>query len=419
MPMPKVFISSTFNDLSEIRNQISVFLREYGFDPILSENSDIFYSPDDTAINSCLKSARESDLCILIIGSRYGSINNDNGLSIVHSEYESAYKAGVPVFTFIKKDVLNGLSFFNSNKEFINKGLTIPGLDSSVDAIKIFSFVNSIMDKQKNNAIFDFENFENIKESLKKQFAAYFLRTISNKSNNYKRAALSISTYHMEYDLNEVSIKINLSKKVYEIEFHKKLKNISGKPISQVLFHYLSNVYPENPEKSYKHYLANPVFWKDLNVKAWDIDRSLDIRLINDHGSRKDFLIIFGRDGIDFPILQNENREFWYKYDVPFILWGPYIDRPITFPTKKCTVNIQYPSALNINAGGFQISPFRPKIHLENKIERINKGDDSFIKWSSEDLSIGDTYQIYWNDFMNLGHSKTNIITTNQNHAKQ
>ena len=98
---------------------------------------------------------------------------------------------------------------------------------------------------------------------------------------------------------------------------------------------------------------------------------------------------------------------------------GPYIDRPITFPTKRCAVHLTAPHALGINVGGFQISPFRPKTHLGEKIAVDAAGDRVKFSWSSDRLSIGDTYQINWTDFRGSGYGVTDIVTTTQSYVQQ
>ncbi len=49
MKSPRVFVSSTCSDFADVRAQLSSFLEEYGFDPILSEADDVFDSPDVSA----------------------------------------------------------------------------------------------------------------------------------------------------------------------------------------------------------------------------------------------------------------------------------------------------------------------------------------------------------------------------------
>ena len=45
MPSPKVFVSSTCYDLGMAREQLRSFLLRIGYEPILSEYSDILYDP--------------------------------------------------------------------------------------------------------------------------------------------------------------------------------------------------------------------------------------------------------------------------------------------------------------------------------------------------------------------------------------
>ena len=70
---PRIFISSTFYDLKYIREDLANFVRSYGYEPILFEDSDIGYTPGKTLDSSCYESMRNSDMVILIIGGEYGS----------------------------------------------------------------------------------------------------------------------------------------------------------------------------------------------------------------------------------------------------------------------------------------------------------------------------------------------------------
>lgn len=420
MKSPTVFVSSTCSDLADVRAQLSSFLEEYGFDPILSEANDVFYSPDLSAMESCIESARQCDLFLLIVGARYGSIyDRVTGRSIVRAEFEAAKSAGIPIFTFVHRAILDGLAFYQANKTLVPRGLIVPGILNQDDAPRIFDFLESIMQREKNNAVFAFEYFSDIKEALVKQFAAFLMQLRSERGSSRAPEVLASATYDAEYELNEVAIELDVAKGIYKLEFHKILRNLSRRPVSQVLFHFLTNVYPQDPEKSYRHYLANPIFWNDLNVSTWDAGSPLVTKLVNDHGSRKDFLIVFRHGGVDTPIHKGDAREFWYRYEVPFTQWGPYIDRPITFPTKRCAVSLTAPHNLGINVGGFQISPFRPKMHLGDRIAIDSTGDRVKFSWSSDRLSIGDTYQINWTDFLSRGYGVTDIVTTTQSYVQQ
>ena len=99
MTCPRIFVSSTYYDLKHVREIIRKFILDLGYEPVLSEFSDIFYKPGDTVQNSCLKEIANCDLFVLIIGKRYGSPFPGDSLSITHKEYLEAQNVCIPVYS--------------------------------------------------------------------------------------------------------------------------------------------------------------------------------------------------------------------------------------------------------------------------------------------------------------------------------
>lgn len=54
MPVPRVFISSTFYDLKYIRENLRYLVRNLGYEPILSEEGSVFYDPSLHVQEACL-----------------------------------------------------------------------------------------------------------------------------------------------------------------------------------------------------------------------------------------------------------------------------------------------------------------------------------------------------------------------------
>ena len=54
MTTPKLFVSSTYFDLSEVREKLKKFIESFGFDPILSDHGDVFYNPKSHTHEACL-----------------------------------------------------------------------------------------------------------------------------------------------------------------------------------------------------------------------------------------------------------------------------------------------------------------------------------------------------------------------------
>lgn len=93
----QVFISSTFKDLHEERKKVLDLLLMADCIPAGME---AFVATDEEQFNVIKKVIDLCDYYILIIGSRYGSINETTGLSYTEMEYEYAILKNIPVLVF-------------------------------------------------------------------------------------------------------------------------------------------------------------------------------------------------------------------------------------------------------------------------------------------------------------------------------
>lgn len=73
MAKPRIFISSTFYDLKQIRVELDKFIDSLGYEPVRNEEGDIPYGKDEALQSYCYKEISNIDILISIIGSRYGS----------------------------------------------------------------------------------------------------------------------------------------------------------------------------------------------------------------------------------------------------------------------------------------------------------------------------------------------------------
>ncbi|WP_064967465.1 DUF4062 domain-containing protein [Tenacibaculum ovolyticum] len=178
MAIPRIFVSSTCYDLSEIRDNLYSFIENLGYTPVFSDKNDVFYHPDLHSHESCIKEIETCQIFILIIGGRFGGkyvYNTDK--SIVNAEYDAAKKLNIPIFTFIKRETHEDHRFFISNrskKPELYRELNYPAIDKQETAIKIFEFIDEVRKSDINNAYFTFEFAKDIRETLKKQFAGLF-----------------------------------------------------------------------------------------------------------------------------------------------------------------------------------------------------------------------------------------------------
>ncbi|MDQ2075168.1 DUF4062 domain-containing protein [Marinimicrobium sp. ABcell2] len=207
MASPKVFLSSTCFDLTEVRDSLVSFCNGFGFDVVTSENGDVFYHPDLHTHESCINEVSNCQILILIIGGRFGGgYKVDPRKSITNAEYLAAKELGIPVFTFVKKGVLSDHFVFQKNKEKdFAVEIEYPSIENQKYAKNIFSFIDSVRASKVNNGLFDFQLARDIHEKLRKQWAGMFFdfltqRSVSNqlRTTNESITNLSIASKKIE-----------------------------------------------------------------------------------------------------------------------------------------------------------------------------------------------------------------------------
>lgn len=215
MSVPKIFVSSTCYDLNEIRIMVHDLIKKFGYEPIMSEFDDIFYSPDVHVQDACISAINNCDMFIMIIGDKYGSIYHKNTATIVPNsvtleEFGKAISLNIPKIIFLNKlihyDYNNYCRFLA--KDYSNYFSQHPQ-DENNDEMKnsirikfdekyhfpkpeyryIFYFLDKIKELSSGNAYHEFENSKDIQKILIKQWAGYMTKSLQLfKSNSYQNS---------------------------------------------------------------------------------------------------------------------------------------------------------------------------------------------------------------------------------------
>lgn len=93
----QVFVSSTFKDLQDERQQVIQALLELDCIPAGME---LFPASDETKWSLITRVIDDCDYYLVIIGGRYGSVDEE-GISYTEREYDYAVKRGIPVLAFL------------------------------------------------------------------------------------------------------------------------------------------------------------------------------------------------------------------------------------------------------------------------------------------------------------------------------
>lgn len=269
MAKPRVFISSTFYDLRQIRADIDQFLRGIGYETIRNEEGSIPYGKEERLEEYCMQEVRHSDILISIIGGRFGSESKDEAniekylerSSISQRELRTAIENQKQVYIFIDKNVSAEYQTY-----LLNKGNTNINY-KYVDDQRIYSFIEEIKNLGVNNNIKDFETSEDITSYLREQFAGLFQRFLDNQAR-IKEVNLIAELERTSKNLNQLVQFLSAQNKDQQTEINQILM------INHPLVNWLRAVL----EIKYNFYI----------VGYFDLNQLLQARRFNSHGEIED-----------------------------------------------------------------------------------------------------------------------------------
>jgi len=177
MAAPRVFISSTFYDLKQVRNNIGDFITSLGYEPVMHEKSGVAYTQTTPLENDCYHELASCDIVVCIIGNHFGSKSLENDLSITMNEIQTAIKHKKKVYIFIANDVYTENEIYLVNKDsgaFKCK---------YVDDIRIHEFIAGLKESVKSHFIAPFETTDKIIDTLRAQFAGLLQNLLQREAS--------------------------------------------------------------------------------------------------------------------------------------------------------------------------------------------------------------------------------------------
>lgn len=172
MNRTRIFVSSTCYDLGQLRENLRDTINQLGHKPLLSEYSSFPIYPELGAVENCKKNVSDNtDIFILIVGGRRGSLDTETGKPVTNIEYNTAKQNGIEAFIFVQKDVMNLLPVWEKNQD--------ADFTPKVDYPEVFSFIKQLKADQK--WIFAFDKSSEIIEIMKIQLSVLLRELICRR----------------------------------------------------------------------------------------------------------------------------------------------------------------------------------------------------------------------------------------------
>jgi nucleoside 2-deoxyribosyltransferase len=112
----QVFVSSTYKDLIDERQAAVEAILKSGNIPAGME---LFTAGNESQLQVITRWIDESDIYLLILGGRYGTIETNSGQSYTEIEYDYAVSQGKPYFSIVISDELLNFKIKQHGKEVI------------------------------------------------------------------------------------------------------------------------------------------------------------------------------------------------------------------------------------------------------------------------------------------------------------
>ncbi len=176
MAKPRVFVSSTYYDLKQVRSDLERFINDQGYDAVLNEKGHISYGSQEKLEEYCYKEIDQCDILVSIIGGRYGSQSHESEYSVSNKELKKALETGKQVYIFIDSSVATEYRTYEVNKD--TKDMKY----AAVNDVKVYEFLEEVYELPKNNTVHSFSSAQDITNFLKEQWAGLFQRLLNDES---------------------------------------------------------------------------------------------------------------------------------------------------------------------------------------------------------------------------------------------
>jgi hypothetical protein len=283
---PKIFISSTIFDFSDLRSSLKYYLENLGYEVLLSEYNDFQKDLNVNSYEACLSSIENCQYFILLVGSRVGGFFNEKSkISITQAEYRKAYKqlqkGKIKIINFVRENIWLSRAERKKLKNILIHEYKIKYDMKDEDIRHISNFKSDIA----NNAEFTFnfiDEIAKVKEMKKCQKDDTVELPIGNWVHPFKTFEDILNVLKIEFgfakDIEEIGLKENLRYEIMENlkQFFIKIKSKILKKSSMAVT--IANEYKEETKGDFiiskeqmglfPHYLATGIgFSSKINIE--------------------------------------------------------------------------------------------------------------------------------------------------------
>jgi transcriptional regulator with XRE-family HTH domain len=181
----------------------------------------------------------------------------------------------------------------------------------------------------------------------------------------------------------------------YDVRMRKTILNVGQVPVLRYLMRVTVDKYPGEPKRSNAYYRGRPLTMEELHLAAHCEGEPMDIQVAQDRDSSKEIWLLFCNPRCQFPLYPGKQAVVEYSFRVCLSKWGDFFQRSIRLPTRRVSVHLEFPAALEPVVWGVETSPAANELLFANPIEQT-VSDAVQFDWSAHRPPIGTRYRLQW-----------------------
>ncbi|MEH1017273.1 peptide deformylase [Micromonospora sp. CPCC 206060] len=186
----------------------------------------------------------------------------------------------------------------------------------------------------------------------------------------------------------------------YRCVIRRALYNAGTEPVTRYLVRVAVDRYPSDPGRSNQHHRDHPLTFGELELRAHCDDQGnlepMDWRAKHDRDAFKEFWLLFENAEGRFPLYPGQRATIEYSYTVGHEKWGPWFQRAVRLPTRRLSVRLDLPAALDPHVWGVETSLSAEEGPLRTPLVRHDEAGRAIFEWTTEEPALNARYRLEW-----------------------
>jgi transcriptional regulator with XRE-family HTH domain len=183
---------------------------------------------------------------------------------------------------------------------------------------------------------------------------------------------------------------------LYAITVRRLLRNAGEAPITRFPIRIAVDRFPDDQERSNRLYRTQPLSLPELALEARCEGKRMSWRVQHDWDACKELWLLFENPCNRFPLYPGETVRIEYGYQVSDEQWGQWFQRAVRLPTRRLSVKLRFPVALQAAVWGLETSMTADALPLRTAIAQRDVGNARVCDWATEDPPLHARFRFEW-----------------------